>query len=174
MTRLLTIDPGLSTGVALGFYDDTTPYTLLERWNVLGGVPGFVQFIGEGHVASADQLVSESFVLRDNDFAADLVPVRVEGAILTLQALGSPHLPARVTAWQPPSDKGSLIGYPADCVSNTQRQRFRFDFLDRFGLFIPGTAQDDAHDAITHSIVFLRRKRHRPTLLKYWPPKGTR
>lgn len=167
MTLLLTIDPGKNSGIALGHYDDVTPYTLIERWQVHGGVDGFKRWWREGHWKRADKLVVEKFILAsDNEFTADLTPVAIEGALSVL--LDESHL---VAVWQPRSDKSRLVGYPKSAVTKKQRQRVRFDFLDRFGLFAAGSDNDDSHDAITHALVYLKGCGHLPTLMKYWPPR---
>jgi len=166
MTYLLTIDPGRSTGIALGFYDAITPYRLIERWNVLGGVAGFIHWWKTTDI-SFDEIVIESFVLDpDNKFSADLTPVQIEGMIMALLYGSGLSL-----VWQPRTDKAGLKPYPKDCTTSTQRQRFRFDFLDQFGLFAAGAANDDSNDAVTHALVHLKRLRHMPSMLAFWPPR---
>lgn len=168
MTRLLSIDPGKNTGVALGYYDATTPYTLMQRWQVHGGVDGFVAW-WEATVPSleADELVVEKFNLADNDFAAGLQPVEVEGALAVL-ARRYPKI------WQPNTAKSGLIGYSEKAKNGTKamRQRERFDFLERFGLFAAGTENDDSNDAITHGLVSLKSRGHMPTIKHFWPRRG--
>lgn len=170
MTYLLAIDPGKNTGIALGFYDDETPYELRERWQVHGGLDGFKHWWprNEDHWYWAD-LVVEKFILDpSNQFTADLTPVHIEGALSVL--LDRTERTHRV-AWQPRTDKSLLTGYPAGATS-AQKQRARFDFLKRFDLFEPGTDNDDSNDAITHALVYLKKQRHLPTLRKYWGPKS--
>ena len=179
MTRILTIDPGGNTGIALGYFDAITPYQLLERWQVHGGVEGFIQWWrGEGLKAhlTSEHIVVESFRLREeNDFAADLTPVMIEGALKALLILDRSWHPPIV--FQPPSDKGRLIGYSKEAQvmagtrGKTRRQRERFDFLERFGLFKAGTENDDSNDAITHALVWLRKSKHAPTQNAFWPPR---
>lgn len=45
MKTLITIDPGKSTGVAVGTYSDTEPYKLTHAFQIEGGVEGFVRMI---------------------------------------------------------------------------------------------------------------------------------
>lgn len=163
MTRLLSLDPGDNSGIALGFYDAVTPYRLLERWQVHGGLDGFVAW-WEQECPEFDEVVSELFVLGDNEFRADLTPVHIEGALRVLHR--------RPIMWQPNTDKSGLTGYPASATTKAQRQRIRFDFLDRYGMFRAGTENDDSNDAITHGLVNLKRRRHLPTLRAYWGPKN--
>src|SRR3954465_9609524 len=140
MTYLLTIDPGKNTGISLGFYDDETPWTLVERWQGHGSLDGFKRWWREGHWKRADKLVVEKFILSgENEFTADLTPKEIEGALSVF--LDDSHLTA---IWQPRSDKSRLTGYPKSAVTKAQRQRVRFDFLDRFGLFAAGSDNDDS------------------------------
>ena len=171
MTYILSLDPGQNTGAALGYYDAITPYRLVERYQIHGGLEGFVAWCMEGNPFTADEVVVESFRLREeNEFSADLTPVHIEGAIRAMAALDSEFWPKVPIIYQPPSDKGSLIGYPRSAVTKAQRQRVRFDFLDRFGLFKAGTENDDSNDAITHALVCLKRRKHGPTTMALWPP----
>lgn len=169
MTMLLSIDPGKSSGIVLGYYDAITPYRLLERWNVLGGLQGFLYWwdeqISSGEMVF-DELVVESFCLDpDNKFSADLTPVHIEGALMTL--MRESDIPI---IWQPRTDKAALKPYPPDCKTVTQRQRFRFDFLDRWGMFRAGAASDDSNDAVCHALIHLKKIKHAPSLLAFWAP----
>lgn len=166
MTRLLSIDPGKNTGIALGEYSDTEPYRLLQRWQVHGGTAGFKRWWRRER-PEYDALVIEKFILAANEFTADLTPVLIEGVLDVLLEDETVQ-----PVWQPRQAKGSLIGYPPSVKTKTQRQRFRFDFLDRFGLFAAGTDNDDSNDAITHSLVFLKSRQHIPTMRFYWPPRS--
>lgn len=178
MTLLLSVDPGKSTGIALGYYDAITPYLLLERWNVLGGLEGFIDWWDAAHYKDGPlsggmhehqyDLVVEQFRLDSrNEFTADLAPVQIEGAIVAKN--GSTY--CRPIVWQPRTDKAVLTGYPKDCVTKTQRQRHRFDFLERFGLFAAGSRNDDSNDAVCHALIFLKRAKHAPSLHAFWPQK---
>jgi hypothetical protein len=167
MTHLLSLDPGKNSGAALGHYDDSTPYTLVDRWQIHGGVDGFKRWWRQGHWKRVDDLVVEKFILAsDNEFTADLTPVEIQGALSVL--LDDSHLRP---IWQPRTDKSRLVGYPKSAVTKAQRQRVRFDFLKEHGLFVPGTENDDSHDAICHALVRLKGIKHRPTLMHYWKPR---
>ena len=45
MKYLLSIDPGVSTGVALFSYDDDTPAELVRAWQFGGGLSGFLRWV---------------------------------------------------------------------------------------------------------------------------------
>ena len=167
MKYILSIDPGQSTGIALGSYDAITPYQLVSRWNVLGGVEGFIEWWQENQDGEiAHELVVEKFHLDPtNQFSADLTPVAIEGALAALNWDAGVEI-----AWQGRELKSALIGYPPEARTKTERQRVRFDFLDRFGLFAKGAHNDDSNDAITHALTYLKRRKHAPTLMAFWPP----
>lgn len=44
---VLSIDPGISTGIALLSYDDETPAQLVQGWQFGGGVTGLIRWIGD-------------------------------------------------------------------------------------------------------------------------------
>lgn len=169
---LLSIDPGVNSGVALGFYDAITPYQLLERWQVHDGADGFADWLDspDSALPQAGEIVCEKFILASNDFVADTTPLVCEGVLKGALrwmdgGYGAPII------WQTRQDKASLIGYPLEADTPDKRQRVRFDFLDRFGLFKAGTENDDSNDAITHALISLKRRRHVPTMRAYWPQR---
>lgn len=169
MTHTLSIDPGKNSGIALGYYDHLTPYRLLERWQVHGGLEGFHEWCGgEGyqHIHGVDERVVERFILdASNQFTADLTPKEIEGYLRA--ALSDQQYAAIV--WQLRSDKSLLTGYPAEAKTPAQKQRVRFDFLKRYELFEPGADNDDSNDAVTHALVRLKKARHLPTIMAFWP-----
>lgn len=166
MIRLLAIDPGKNTGIALGTFADDQPFELLTRWQVHGGVEGFRQWWKEER-PDYDVLVVEKFVLARNDFQADLTPVFIEGAL----CMDLEPQEWRKVVWQQRTQKALLTGYPPEAKTKAQRQRVRFNFLKEFGLHAKGTDNDDSNDAITHALVYLKKQRHLPTLREYWPPR---
>jgi len=168
---LLSIDPGKSTGIALGVYSKTVPYTRIKFWQVEGGTEGFCEWYDEhdgGLLDVVDHLqtlfgedgggiqrkigykkVVEKFILNpSNRFAADLTPVQIEGA---LTAYGED------VNWQVRSDK-SLV---KDSV------------LKKNDLWLTGSQVEckdarDVNDATIHALVFMMRRKHRPTLEQYF------
>jgi hypothetical protein len=167
MTEILSIDPGKNSGVCLGHYDSLTPYRLIERWQVHGGLEGFLEWWDAERIPF-EELVVERFILANNEFTADITPKEIEGAIKTIMRYEAPQVPV---FWQPRTDKALLTGYPDSAKTKAQKQRVRFDFLDRFGLFKAGTENDDSNDAVTHALVNLKKRRHMPTMMAFWPPR---
>lgn len=172
-TLILSIDPGKNSGIALGSYDSITPYRLLERWQVHGGAEGFADWLNERHYVQADEIVCEKFNLANNDFVADTTPLVCEGILEgALRWMDGGYITPII--WQTRQDKASLIGYPPEADTPDKRQRLRFEFLDRFGLFKKGTEFDDSNDAICHGLISLKRRKHAPTLYAMWPPSVKR
>ncbi|MFT4258033.1 hypothetical protein [Microbacterium sp.] len=160
MTFQLSVDPGLNTGISLGFYDATTPYRLLGRWQVHNGLTGFIAWMdaNAGTLTGVDEAVVERFVY-EKGANADISGVPIEGVV----ALWA-HQSGATVLWHTRFDKAGLTGYPPEATTKAQRQRVRFDLLERFDMFAPGTENDDSNDAICHSLVNLKNRRHAPTL----------
>lgn len=164
MTLILSIDPGLNTGASLGYYDATTPYQLLRRWQIHHGLEGFLRWLDavDGELDEVDEIVGERYI-QNPDENGDLSGVPIEGAI----ALWARQRGAAVI-WQTRFDKGALTGYPPEAITKAQRQRVRFDFLERHGLAKAGTENDDSNDTVGHALVSLKKRRHAPTIRAYW------
>lgn len=170
MTRLLALDPGLETGAALMEYSPTRAPSLVARWQILDGVPGFVDWWFSRESGHIDEIVCESFILDPEETHPDVTPLRIEGALIALNSL----LVGPPIVWQPRNLKAELVGnhYPPAAKTKAQRQRVRFDFLDRFGLFKAGDHFTDSNDAITHAIVNLKLRKHAPTLAQFYPQRA--
>ena len=165
MTHQLSIDPGLNTGVALAYYDATTPYRLLGRYQVHNGLDGFLEW-QDGMAHQVDEFIVEKFIYDPTADNADLSGVPIEGVVARwARDLGAPVI------WQSRFDKSALTGYPKEATTKAQRQRVRFDWLTEHGLFKAGTDNDDSHDAICHGLISLKKRRHAPTLRAFWPPR---
>ena len=158
MTFLYGFDFGESTGIAYGHYDDKCPYELFQAWQVPNGINGFLDWFhsefGEEGSRPLNIAVAEKFVLNPgNQFAADLTGVPIEGALAALWR-GEIH-------WQPPSAKAGI----PDAL-------LREHGLWQTGDSLGHTDGRDANDAIIHSLEFLRRSAHLPSLKEYFPSKG--
>jgi len=159
---LLSLDPGKQTGIAAGFFGDNHPYELLKVWQLSDGLKGFLQWWNtegvkqiryrEWAYKSEAVIVSEKFILRSNQFVADLEPLLIEGA---LQALW--HYPI---AWQQRSDK-TLVEDSILKDNNLWHTGKQVDWKDA----------RDTNDAIIHALAYLKKNKHIPTLKKYWKEK---
>lgn len=158
MPFLVTVDPGESTGVALGSFGDDKPYTLIETWQPRGGAEGFRDFIEENgfNFGHADHVkVAELFVLR------------------------SAEKDGRVPNIEPKKIEGLMLAWHWDVIYQHRwmKANVKDQVLKDHGLWQTGKRFDhpdgrDANDAIVHALAYLKSKRHLPTLRKYWGPTG--
>ena len=142
MTRILSFDPGGTTGWALIEYDENQS-TLLDYGQITGGYKGFKEFYLNSR-GIADIIVCESFSLRLGHQSVNLEPCYVIGVLYALAD--------RPVIFYPPS-------YKVFCDN---------DALKRLGFYIKG--KQHARDAIRHAVAFLRVEiNHIPTMKKGWP-----
>ena len=216
MKTLISIDPGMSSGIAIGTYSDTEPYKLTHCFQVKGGVEGFLKSVAvrsgttyiyeeyyealnvqgssfdlltqeiisecshedfpecpddehlclgdSEYVAHADVIV-EKFTARggaNQGFAyrtKDLEPLRIEGAILAM---------GLKPTWVSPAQQ-----YFSGGEGKAKKKQAQHKWLKEHGLYVApkdvgSTDADDVRSAIAHSISFLRRSRHMPTINYYF------
>jgi hypothetical protein len=145
MTTMLSLDPGGTTGIAVIEYGDLE-YQVIKTWQVAGGLQGFLDFHwDELDDWQFDQIVCESFDLREGVYGADLSPVYIIGALEALY----PNALMEII-YQKPSQK-ALCGD---------------DRLRKLGLHQPG--KPHANDAVRHGIIYLRNKKHTGVLKQGW------
>lgn len=146
MTKFLSLDPGGTTGYALFDYDDDSDAVVTESGQISDGLKGFMKWYGAFTFDAFDFVVCESFTLRTGVKFPDLSPVYIIGALEAYEdALG------KKVIYQPPTSKPLCDDYT----------------LKKLGIYTPG--QGHANDALRHGIIYLRNKRHMPTLRKAWP-----
>lgn len=156
MPRLLTIDPGLATGYAIGYYDDETPYILKETFIVHDGVYGLADLVANGDLLERyDELIIENFIVRPNQ-PVDPIALEVIGYM-------------KGVSWVEPimrlrSDKG--------------KKGFMDSVLKKHGLWQTGKMVGhkdgrDANDAIIHALTWLCfKQKHQPTIERYMNLEG--
>ena len=149
--RVLAIDPGAKTGIAL--YDTDTKFLALEI--IPKGLEGFQRwwsFKGPLMLDNSVTIVCESFEAEEGTHGLDLTPVEIIG---WLKGLGVP------IHWQRRNQrgKGKLIT-PA--------------VLKRAGLYPARGELREGHQvaALQHALAYLVKIRHRPTI-ELLHPKGT-
>lgn len=159
---LLSIDPGVYSGVALGTFSEDSPYRLLETWQVPNGAEGFKESLILRKPV-ADIVVSEKFVIRNmagfSHTADSVEPLRVEGVLVA--AYTNVH-------WQTPDYQILVKG-----STPAETKRLSDNLLRKHGLYQPpstieGRRKNDANSAIKHALSYLRSIQHRPTIEKYW------
>ena len=157
MTRLLAIDPGLSTGIVSGFYSDTEPFTVEGIYQPEGGAQGFLEWSkrnSDYDVYREDVVVVEKFVLSSgNEFVADLSGVPSEGI-----AMAFSHDPV---VWQYRSQKSTV---PDRVLKEND--------LWSSGADVGCQDARDANDAMIHALIYLRTIGHKPTLEKIYGGKA--
>lgn len=161
--RVLSIDPGKATGFALGFYDDSHPYTLEETWLTQDGIKGFREWYWNTpdnwffEATNKFEVVVEGFVLRQNGFLASLLGVEIIGFIKGLDQYDN-------VFWQSRTDKS---------FSKTNKKAAD-ELLKEHGLWQTGkkfnhTDGRDVNDAIIHGLAHMKKIRHEPSMAHYFP-----
>ena len=182
MTYLLSIDPGVSSGVVLGQYTKTEPYTPIKSWQLSGGLTGATKFLDthysgltwgwvvKGRPYYPVTVICEKFVpLNNKGFGHTLKsvePLRIEGALIALGIMPE-YLPEHYDVWPRPASMYFMGG--ANKREKLQRSRA---WLKEHGLLLTGkdVGQADADDAISatlHAFAYLLHQRHRPTMKHY-------
>jgi len=184
MTTLLFIDPGKTTGAALGYYDAITPYRRIDAWEIQGGLRGFLEWwenINLGAMGGSEvckqvlfaEKGAEKFVpISHGSFSHTLdstLPLVIEGALITLGLM--PDYPD--PAWRSPA-KMYFMGAPGDSLATKKKKAQTM--LKAHSLWATGkehghTDGADVVSATLHSIAYLRDRKHAPTLRAFSPPR---
>lgn len=171
MTYLLSIDPGLSSGVALGTYSATEPYRRVGAWQPRGGTLGFSEWWArEGQYLEPNEIICERFSTRQPLSHDAAEPLRVEGWLVGEGIM--PPYPG--SGWVEPAEM-YFMAAPSDPLRVKKKKAQ--DFLKRHGLWATGKAYGhadgaDVNSATLHAIALLRTRRHAPTLGAYSPPRA--
>ena len=144
--RVLGIDPGGTTGIAIVSFAEGVAPVVSHYEQVPDGLNGFIEWHKNNQHLSWDIIVCENFTLRQSVKFPDLSPVYIIGA---LEALEWPNK----IIYQSPAQKH---------LCDDKR-------LQVMGMHKPGNGH--ANDAIRHAIIYLRNKRHLPTLMLGWKPE---
>lgn len=142
MTRVLAIDPGLASGIALfdSEWGDTDGLLIVE-----GGLKGFQDYWESfGYKITRDVLVVESFELEQSEHTVDTTPVKIIGY---LESLNIPIV------WQRRMERGKNK-ICSDAV------------LKRAGLYPKRGEVGAKHqvEALRHALTFLIQKKDRKTI----------
>jgi len=140
MTKILGLDPGVTTGWALVQYDEDSAPVLLECGQIPDGHDGFIRHWK--FLPNFDFVVCESFTLREGVRGVNIEPAYVIGALEVLE--------------------------PSEIIYQTPAMKTLCDndALKRMGAYVRG--QQHARDAIRHAMVYLKINRHLPTLRLGW------
>lgn len=166
---ILSVDPGGSSGIALGTYSATEPYRRAAAWQPRGGPLGLADWWREER-PHYDEIVCEKFTVRQalsHDATQSLL---VEGWLVGEGIM--PPFPA--PGWQEPSEM-YFMAETRDPL--TVKRKKAQEWLKQYGLWATGAAYGhvdgaDVNSATLHAIVALRRSGHAPTLRAYFPPRA--
>lgn len=145
--RILTIDPGMSTGVVYAEADDRE-LMILERLQVEGGLEGFVEYMRDASFAY-DYTVCERFRIMSKVYRQrEVEPLRIEGAMY--------YLTDTEVHWQ--YNEAMLIGGRHGSAAKNKRAADRV--LKELGIWTTGSQigdkdADDVNSAMKHLIHFL-------------------
>lgn len=190
---LLSIDPGLSTGIVLGKYHVDETFQVLDKWQVPGGLTGFKAWLHSE--AMYDRTINlMSFKMREDRYKTDFLVFDPEAPehytvicerFVPLSGGGFSHTsdsvePLRIEGalrahglmpddygdprWQRPS---AMVLHK---VGNTAENKKASDsVLRHMGLWHTGkqVGMKDANDvnsSVKHSIAYLKKMKHAPTL----------
>lgn len=178
---ILSIDPGISTGIALIGYEPDSAPELVGAWQFTGGVNALVEWyahlVWDQSGLPNGVTVAEKFTARNTKgFAyttAALEPLRGEGALIALGLM--PDYDPKEKRWRDPGLQYLVGG--KDLLDKKKRQHA---FLKDIGFYrtnkdFPGSpARDKADDfrsAAAHGLNYLARVvKHKPTfeLIQDW------
>ena len=172
MTTILSIDPGVSSGLVLGDFTETRGLTRWDAWQVSGGLLGLIGWMDCNTTALevADVTICEKFVpLNNKGFGHTLKsvePLRIEGALI-VEGVMLDYTPDTFDVWPRPASMYFMGG--ANKREKLQRSRA---WLKEHGLLLTGkdVGQADADDAISatlHAFAYLLHQRHLPTMKHY-------
>jgi hypothetical protein len=192
MPFVLSLDTGISSGVALLEYGDDLPATLVEAWQFPGGVKGladwfFAETIGNSYDTAntrwdvelgvgvslqsryGDQIICERFTARSTSgfsyTTASLEPLECQGF---LKAHGLMPFDRDDPRWRDPK-----YMYFAGGKDKADKKKRMHGWLKDHGFYVTGKQlgtpdADDCRSAIAHAIAYLRGIEHGPTLKEYF------
>lgn len=159
MTRVLGIDAGDMTGIAVVDFVDNGPKVLYLAQMTTSVVDTTYSVRAAHNTYRSDVVVIEQFNLRPgNQFVANLSTVYRNGAIEYMLAADFATEPV----WQTPAQAKGL-------VSDTVLKRFGPDFWPT-GKTVGQKDANDARDALRHAVFYaVEVLKHRPTIELGWP-----
>lgn len=165
---LLSIDPGLSTGISLISYEENEAPKLERSEQFGGGVEALVSWIKDNHY-DRNRLVTviaEKFTARNTKgfsyTTASLEPLRCEGALIALDVM--PDYSAKEKRWKDPA-----LQYLVGGSSLSDKRKRQAKFLKDIGFYRTGKDfgtpdADDFRSSAAHGLNYLARElKHKPT-----------
>lgn len=168
---ILFCDPGRSTGLAWGYYDKDTPFTLEGYAQVDGGLLGLLIWLGDNKkIADGHEWFAEYY----KPYAAiqtidSMYPKYIEGSLVTLGYMDDYDLyPAN---WRTSNYQYVVSGKNAAEKKSKQNAWIKAEHPELYvtGKMVGQKDADDVRSAIGHILSILRDHKHLPTIRKYWP-----
>jgi len=151
--KILSLDPGLATGVAL--FDNEN---IIHQETIEGGEKGFLKDFPELYeqIANEDhRVVVERFIPNEHVQGEDAIySNRIEGMVMV-------YTNNQGIIWHLRSDKALLFNQKKKLAAGEAE---RFQWLRRKGFKGGGHELD----AITHALVYMKRLHFEPAIRKYW------
>lgn len=191
---ILSIDPGLSTGIALLSYSPEEVPELVGAWQIGGGLAGFLDFFsapslplkllgspfyglaGSWRFGRGGIVISEKFQpINHSNYAlttASVEPLRIEGAMVALGMM--PDYTVEEKRWRKPIDQYLFGG-----KTKAEKKKRQHAFLKASGFYKTGKDlgspdADDFRSSVAHGLGYLARVvKHKPTydLISDWTSK---
>ena len=176
MNYLVSIDPGMSTGVAIFSFGGTSPLRFEDAEQLPEGVDGFHRWylsrVMDTPLEYSATWISEKFLPRGQSLTAKSVePLIIEGFMIGV-ALMLPYQTGS-KLWRTPNAQ-----YFAGGKTKAEKKKRSHAWLKEHegdGLYVTGSMlgtpdADDARSAILHAFGYMKAIKHKPTLEKYFPP----
>jgi len=171
---ILSIDPGLSTGIALIKYNTSSPGTFVQGWQILGGAFALNSWLRNFSVSwvyddgepvnDRIEIIAEKFTARNTrgfSYRTEaLEPLRCEGVLLAHHVL--PDYPDE--HWRDPNQQYIFGG-----KDKASKKKAQHAWLKENGFYLTGKDlgtpdADDYRSAAAHAISYLmKKKHHKPT-----------
>lgn len=189
---VLSIDPGVSTGIALLSFEAGSPAELVQGWQFTRGVAGLLnwwetlQVIPFNHPCAVifedeTRLIAEKFTARATKgfsyTTASLEPLRGEGALIALGLM--PDYSVAEKRWRDPNYQYLVGG-----ENKADKKKRMHGFLNDVGMrrtnknFPDSPTKDGADDfrsACAHGVAYIARElKHKPTfdMISEWTEKN--
>lgn len=191
MKTLISIDPGLSSGVIAGTYSDEEPFRVTHAFQIEGGVEGFLESVWHFEGASEIYYGNHKFLQFPEGDPIQLTPESWTGRAqfivekFTARSVSAGGFSYRTRDLEPLRVEGAILAlgiepqwmnpaqqYILGGKSLQEKLKNRNAWLKEhaeLGYYLTGKSvgQGDANDArsaLSHCISWLRRNKHQPTL----------
>lgn len=170
MGALISIDPGVSSGVSVFTFSDTSPAELKDTLQFTGGAEALYSNLeGLNERYGGADYVCEDFQARPQQgfgyTTKSLEPLVCIGGLIALGIISR----GNKRQLQSP-----ILQYFAGGKSKAEKRKAQHKWLRENGLYVTGKMvdapdADDVRSSMAHAIAWFRRQNHTPTIEKYFP-----